>query len=248
MSEGEINMPLVDKLVGELREEIINKRYGTSGEGRIPTITALTKKWKTTRATVSQVLQLLQSEGIIHARGTSLVMNYPTLDLEGITENFERFLKAQGHEVTMENLIEPQIEIMPKDVAALFGEAEGVRVVHRMRLQGIEEQLLRIAENFYPAELAGEFVEAMRSDQHMDVLGAIRKAHGVYIVEAQDVVIARVPTADEAKKLELVRTEPIVEIRRSNFAEDRTPVMFNRIIHVAPHFKFTYRYPVKHWK
>jgi DNA-binding GntR family transcriptional regulator len=248
VSKDEVNLPLVDKLVNELREEVKSGKYGASGEGRIPTTTTLSKKWKTTRSTVYQVLQILQSEGLIRARGTSLVVNYPTLVLEGLTENFERFLRAQGHDVTMENLIEPVVEAMPKEIADLFSESEGVHVVHRMRKQGIPGLPLRLAENWYPVSLAGQFVEAMRTNDRMDVLGAIKEAHGVFIENSQDVVLARIPTSEEAKLLDLVRTEPIVEIRRSNFASDGTPVMYNRIIHVAPHFQFTYKYKVNHWK
>lgn len=236
----------IEAFADTLRAQILQGDFGT--RGRIPTVDELARTWKTSRSTVYYVLQLLQSEGVIRRSGKSLIASYPALEIEGITENFERFLKAQGFETTMENLIDPSLETMPLEIASLFGQPKGVKVVHRMRLQGINGQLLRIAENFYPAELAGEFVEQMRTNQHMDVLGAIKKTHGVYITQAQDVVIARVPTANEAKLLELVRTEPIVEIRRSNFAEDGRPVMFNRIIHVAPHFKFTYNYPVNHWK
>lgn len=249
MSKEEINLSLVDKLVSELREEVKSGKYGASGEGRIPTTTTLSKKWQTTRSTVYQVLQILQSEGLIRARGTSLVVNYPTLVLEGLSKNFERLLRAQGYDdITMENLIDPAVEPMPSEVARLFNEVDGVRVVHRIRKQGISGLPLRIAENFYPASLAGGFVDAMRINDSMDVLGAIREKHGVFIVESQDVVVARIPTAEETRLLDLVRTEPVVEIRRSNFASNGSPVMYNRIIHVAPHFQFTYRYPVNHWK
>src|SRR5205807_2699694 len=174
--------------------------------------------------------------------------NHPKLILEGITENFERFLKSQGHEVTMENIIEPRLEAMPSEVAVFFGQPDGIKVVHRMRKQGVKGLPLRIAENWYPASLAGQFVDAMKADEHMDVLGAIKAAHGVFIDHTEDELEARLPSTEETHLLDLVSTAPIVEIRRRNLADDGTPVMFNRVIHVGAHFKFTYRYSPGHWK
>lgn len=241
---------MLETLASELREDIKRGTYGASGQGRIPTTEMLSKKWKTSRNTVHLVLQLLQSEGIVRSKGNSLVVNWPALQLEGLTKNFEQFLRDRGHDVQMENLIVPTVEVMPPDVAALFGQVTGVHetLVHRMRKQSADDQPLRIAENWYPATLAGQFVEQMRSNEHMDVLNAIREAHGVYIVKIKDVLIARIPTAQETRWLRTVRTEPVVEIRRSNFAEDGTVVMFNRILHVAPNFTFTYEYTKDYWK
>ncbi len=236
----------IEHHVDALRDRITRSEFGT--HGRLPAVAQLAREWGMSRNTVYIVMQLLQSEGLVQSRGNSFYANFPLLRLEGLTENFERFLRSQGFEVTMENLISPSIETMPVDIAELFGQSEGVKVVHRMRKQGIEGLPLRIAENWYPVSLAGQFVDQMREDEHMDVLGAIKSAHGVYIVNVEDVLLARVPTIQETKWLNVVRTEPIVEIRRINFAENGTPVMFNRVIHAAPHFKFTYQYPKDYWK
>ena len=239
----------VEQFANQLREEVKQGIYGVSGQGRIPTTATLAKRWHISRNTVYQVLQLLQSEGIIRAKGTSLVVNYPMFVLDGLTKNFEAFLRGLGHSVGMENLVVPSVEAMPPDVAALFGQSVGVHetLVHRMRKQSADDQPLRIAENWYPVALAGQFVEQMRADEHMDVLDAIKQAHGVYIVRVKDVIAARIPTSQEARWLKTVRTEPIVEIRRSNFAANGTPVMFNRIIHLAPNFTFTYEYTKDYW-
>lgn len=241
------SLPLIEQRSNELRSEIVTGTYGRAGKGRIPSTADLAKRWNTPRSTVYQILQLLQSEGVIRSKGKYLVVNYPSLELQGLTKNFEAFLVAQGYDVTIENLINPILESMPVEAAKLFNQEEGVHVVHRMRKQGITDQPLRIAENWYPATLAAQFLEKMQVQERMDVIGEIDKVHGLHIVESEDILLARVPTAQEAKWLDIVRTEPIVEIRRSNFAQDSTPIMWNKVIHVAPHFKFTYRYPVGFW-
>src|SRR2546429_9927069 len=111
----------IDRFAADLRAQINHGDFGP--RGRIPSVKQLSERWGTTRSTVSDVLQLLQSEGLIRRidkksikrLGGELIVSWPTLSLEGITENFERFLRSQGYQVTMENLIDPIIEPMPKD-------------------------------------------------------------------------------------------------------------------------------------
>jgi DNA-binding GntR family transcriptional regulator len=167
--------------------------------------------------------------------------------LPGLTKDFEQYLNKQGEKAKIENLIDPVVEPMPADIAAMFGQPEGVHLVHRLRRQGTLDQPLRLGEIWYPASLAAEFLDAMRQDEHMNVLDAIDKAHGVHIVEHEDTILARIPTVKEARDLNIVRTEPVFELRRKNYAQDGTIVMFNRQILVAPHFQLIYRQPVKHW-
>lgn len=250
MSTEHEDQTLLDMLTERMRNDIKQGKYGVAGQGRIPTVTALMKQWNTTRNTVGRVLLLLQSEGIIRSKGTSLVVNWPALQLEGLTKNFEQYLRDKGFKPEMENLISPSIEETPPDIAALFGHAIAVRqqLVHRMRKQSADDVPLRIAENWYPASLAAQFVEQMQQNEHMDVLQAIKDTHGLYITTIKDVLIARIPTEKERVWLDVVRTEPIVEIRRSNFSEDGTPIMFNRLIHVAPSFTFTYEYQKDYWR
>lgn len=243
----EKDLPKLDQLADKLRTEIMAGTYGASSIGRLPPVTALSAQLHTTRETVKAVLQLLQSEGIIYRHKTAMIVNYPLLKLEGITKNFEAYLRAQGHEVEIKNLMKPSLETMPYEVASLFGQDAGIHVIHRIREQGISGLPLRIAENWYPASLAEQFLGEMQTNERMDVIGAIKRVHGLYIVESEDVVIGRIPNKAEAKQLELARTEPVVEIRRSNFAEDGTPLMWNRIIHRAPQFQFTYRQKINLW-
>lgn len=246
MSEPQFT-PTVEKMVTDLRDEIKSGVYGKPGSGRIPTTSEIQKRFGTSRSTIYTVLQLLRSEGLVQQKGKYLFVS-EQFEIEGITKNFEQFLRSQNHDVAIENIITPAVEIMPYEASVLFGITTGVRVVHRERKQGTDSLPLRIAENWYPVHLAGQFIDEMRQNDRMDVVGAIKEAHGVYIVKSTDELIARIPTSKEAKILNISRTEPIVEIRRSNFDQNDHPVMWNRIIHVAPFFKFTYSYETSHWK
>lgn len=242
MVEHEGSMLVVDKLADDLRSKIEAGEYGNSGT--LPSTTELSKQWKTSRSIVTQVMLLLRSEGHIRIVGNRYVVNRPRLILPGLVKNFEQYLRDQGYEAVIENIIEPSLEAMPAEIAALFSQQTGIHVVHRMRKQGLPKQPLRIAENWYPAQLAERFLDEMRKDDNMDVVGAIKETYGVYIVETKEDIVARIPDKHEVNWLGIARYQPVFEVRRCNFAQDGQPVMFNRIIMVATNFILNSRYPV----
>jgi DNA-binding GntR family transcriptional regulator len=132
----------------------------------------------------------------------------------------------------------------------VFGIAEGAPVVRRMRLQGTATTPYRLAENFYPADLAGgSILEQMRKDARFDVLLAIKEVHGKVIKRVHEDVIGRLPTSREQELLKIVRNAPVLEVHRTNYAEDddATVIMFNRIIFVASHFVLSYDYTTPLW-
>jgi GntR family transcriptional regulator len=229
-----------------LREEIKQNVYGKNGYA--PSIGELADRWHINRATASQVINRLRVEGILRPKGARMVISWPIIKLEGITENFERFLREQGYDVRIDNIGEPAIEEMPEEIANVFGQPRGIRCVHRVRLQGTADEWLRIAENWYPLELAGQFLDQMRADHKFDVVGAIKRESGLYIVESEDTVFTRIPTPDERRRMELAPYEPMFEIHRLNLTQDGRAVMVNRLVLVGTKFKLRYRYPVHHWK
>lgn len=236
----------IDLLANNLRDRVMRAEFGTSG--RLPAVSSLAKEWHASRATVYTALQLLQSEGLLIAKDNSFVVNYPIMRIPGITPTFDKYLVEHGQEPKMENIIDPEVIAMPADIAKMFKQQEGVHVVHRMRRQGTVDVPYRLAENWYPATLAQQFVEHMRQDSNLDVLSEIKRVHGLYITDVHEDVIARLPTTDEARLLAVVRTTPVLEVRRSNFSSDVTPIMFNKIILVGAYFELSYDYHPLHWK
>lgn len=236
-----------EQIADRLRVRIEAGEFGTNGI--IPSSSDLATEYGANRITASYALQLLRAEGLLLPSSKNRYrVNRLHIVLPGLTANFEQFLTEQGHQATIENVIEPVIEPMPRDVAALFGQAEGVHVVHRLRKQGVIGQPLRLAENWYPAHLAGQFVEQMRQDDRMDVLAAIRNTHQMVIVRVDERVRARVPHTNEVELLSIARFQPVFEVVRVNLATDGQPVMFNRIIMVASNIELQFSYPVEHWK
>ena len=239
----------VDTVVDALRKRILDGDYGTSG--RLPSLRLLAEEYGTAYETMNKVVQLLQAEGLLLSKGRAGVfVNKPRTRVPGITARFDLYLQEQGLQPTETNVGEPSLVPAPADVAKAFGVAQGTEVVRRMRVQGTTTTPYRIAENFYPVDLAGgSILKRMQQDARLDVLLAIKEAHGKVIKRVHEDVIGRFPTAQEQELLHITRSTPVLEVHRTNYADDddKTVIMYNRIIFVASYFELSYDYTTPLW-
>lgn len=239
----------VDIITDAFRQRILAGEYGTSG--RLPSLRLLSEEFDTTHETMNKVVQRLQAEGLLISQGRAGVfVNKPRTRIPGITARFDLYLQEQGLTPVETNIEEPALIAAPADVAKVFGIAEGAPVVHRMRLQGTATTPYRIAENFYPVDLAGgSILEQMQKDARFDVLVAIQRAHGKVVKRVHEDVIGRLPTSREQELLKIVRNAPVLEVQRTNYAadDDRTVIMFNKLIFVASYFVLSYDYVTPLW-
>lgn len=227
----------IDSIVLSLRADIKSGVYGTNG--RLPSIPRLVKTYEVSRTTIYQVLNLLQSEGLILSRDNGYVVYVPPMRLAG-APLFDKYMEKMGLKPEVDNIVEPEIVALPSDVAEMFGAQEGVHYIHRMRRHGATDVPYRLAENWYPVDLAGEYLQAMKEDPNLNVAGEIRKNKGVAIATRHDAIKARLPTPEEVKLLNLVRTSPVIEIRRSFLAKDGRVVLYSRQTLVAAYFELHY--------
>src|SRR5256885_6259258 len=179
----------IDSIADAVRQRILAGEYGTSG--RLPSLRLLSEEYGTTHETMNKVVQLLQAEGLLVSQGRAGVfVNKTRTRIPGITARFDLYLQEQGLVPEETNVEEPAIVAAPADVAKVFGIDEGAPVVHRMRRQGTTATPYRLAENFYPVDLAGgSILERMRQDARLDVLQAIKEAHGKVIKRVHDYLL-----------------------------------------------------------
>ncbi len=239
----------IDSIADAIRQRIVNGDFGTAG--RLPSLRLLSEEYGTTHETMNKVIQRLQAEGLLTSLGRAGVfVNKPRTRIPGITARFDLYLQQQGLTPEETNIDEPSLTPAPADVAKAMGIAEGTSVVRRFRRQGTVSTPYRLAENFYPVALAGSSIlEQMQKDARLDVLQAIKEAHGKVIKRVHEEVIGRLPTSREQEFLKIVRNSPVLEVQRTNYAEDddTTVIMFNRIIFVASYFVLSYDYTTPLW-
>jgi GntR family transcriptional regulator len=227
----------IETLANALREQIRRGDFGT--KGRLPSVTQLAKDNQVARTSVYNALLLLQAEGLVIVKDNSHYVNYPVLRLSG-APLFDKYLEQQGLPSATENLLEPEVITIPADIAAMFKQNEGIRVIHRVRKHGTPDVPLRLQESFYPLDLAGPFLEAMKQNPDMNVAGEIRKTRGIAIAKRHDDVLGRLPTTEEMRLLNIARTTPVLEIRRHFMAEDDRTIFFAKITLVAAYFSLSY--------
>ncbi|MBV9691628.1 MAG: GntR family transcriptional regulator [Ktedonobacteraceae bacterium] len=227
----------IETLANTLRERIKRGDFGT--DGRLPPVTQLAKDYQMSRTTVYQALLFLQSESLLLARGNSYFVNYPIMRIPD-APLFDKYMEEQGLTPIVENIAEPEVIRMSAEVAKAFGQQEGLHVVHRMRRHGIIEIPYRLAENWYPADLAAQFLDAMKQDPTLNILGEIRKAHGLAWAKRHDDIIARLPTDKETELLSIVRTTPIIEVRQQWLTQEDRVLLFNITLLIAAYFQLSY--------
>ncbi|GCE50637.1 DNA-binding GntR family transcriptional regulator [Thermosporothrix hazakensis] len=229
----------VEALVAALREQIKKNAFG---RGRLPSFTEIGKRYDVGRATVFQALQQLQAEGCVVSKGKSFYAN-PLLFVSTVpTPSFEELLREQGMEPIVRNIIEPEVIVMPDELATLFGLAHGLRVVHRYRVQGSVDVAYRLSEYWYPASFAEKYLSQMKEDPGFDTLAAIKEEMGISRQIVHDDLVARIPTKEEAAYLSISRMTPVLEIRRTNKSTDEMVLMLHRIVLVGPFSVVRYQY------
>lgn len=232
----------IEAITARLRERIARGDFGTSG--RLPTVTQLAKEYQIARATMYQILSLLRSEGLLIVKGTSYYVQYPILRIED-SPLFDQVLIDHGLTPHIENLIKPDVIPASADVADGLGIQEGTQVAHRWRRMGTPEVPYRLQEQWFPYDLAGQFLENMDLDPKFNVAGAIREATGIAVTRYHDDLWTRFPTSEEMRLLNIVRTTPVLEVHKQFFSQDDRIMVLVRSTLVGAYAKVSYNYPHK---
>jgi GntR family transcriptional regulator len=254
--EGGSPMPAskVGQIADALRQQILSGEYG---KGRLPTGKDLAKQFGASRDTIQKVLTRLEAEGILEGVGErGAIIRRSRIRIPGLTARFDLALQEQGYDPFEENIDVPaRVPALP-EVAKSLAVKEGTPVIRRFRRQGTKDgegkdtikTPYRLTENFYPSTLVDETIlEQMQKDERYDVLLAIKEKHDQAIVRVHEEVIGRLPTTHEEELLNIVTYAPVIEVQRTNYANNGTVIMFNKIIFVANYFVLSYDYPVSHW-
>lgn len=247
---------LVDKFANDLRGRIEKGEYGTAGV--IPSVSDLASMWGTkNRAVVAEVIMLLRVQGyLVQTPKRHYRVVHPRIVLEGLTPNFRSHLESQGFTAEEKDIVIPQVEIMPLDVACMFVRndtktpaiKEGIHVIHRVRSQGLTDLPLRIGHIWYPLDIAEPYLNAMRADSSFDFLASLKRDTGVAVHREDFSIRARVPDLAEIKELRLARYQPLLEIRRICYSGDGSVITLHRTIMDATRFEYNLSREVNHWK
>jgi DNA-binding GntR family transcriptional regulator len=223
-----------------LRARIKNGVYGT--QGRLPTVSQLVVEFHAGRGTVNQALIVLQSEGLVSSRHKSYMVGEAPMRITG-APFFDSYMQSQGLTPVAKTLLSSEMVPMPARAIAHFKDiGEDELFLYRRRLHGTKERMYRLADLWYPASLTEQFLTQVAANPDANIASLIRDTHDMHLQKASDDIIARLPTVEEAKILQIARNVPVLEIWRKCTTSEDKPVMYNKLVLVASLFHLNYQY------
>jgi GntR family transcriptional regulator len=241
-------MPKYRDLAAVLRDQI--ERGELPPGEKLPYTDELVTQYGYSKHTVRAAVQLLVDEGLVIARrryGTvvrdrrkvriPLNRYQRSLDSQGQLGPFEAACKEQGlngemGKVTVERVRDP-------DVAARLGLPSEDALVCRRRQALIDKQTVQFQSAWYPIDVA----ETANLEREGRIEGGIYRAliaAGIPAVEADERVIARAPTNEEAAELGTGTGIPVITIERISKDGAGRPLEFLRVVAAADRLELSY--------
>lgn len=231
----------LEEAVALLREQILRGDYGV--RGYLPSRSILEQEFGISHSVMNQVILQLQGEGLIASGDGSskrLTVTPPRNRVPMRDVPFTRFLREQGLEPVTKYLENPERKPMPATLAREFNMPEGTLYVARIRRDGANQMHYRLTSKYYLASLIDdETLAGMQANDQYDAILDIKNKHGIVATFMTEDIIARLPTAQEQELLKIVRTAPVMEVKRTCYDRKGGRVLwFNEVVLVASLFVF----------
>lgn len=241
----------VDIIIEGLKIRI---QSGEFDDGRLPSFRKLVQEYTTSQETMNKAMQTLQAEGLLVSSGAKGVfVNKSRIRIPGINPNFFKYItdfgENHGFEVIEETISHPEIFTAPGEITKKMGLPRNSKVLRRFRKQGSNQSIFRFAETFYPASLiTKKMYEDIKNDPHYPITKNIEKYFKQAIKAVHEDLIVRLPTKFEQEHLQIVRTNPVVDMAVTCYNKEKTQIiMYSHITFNANDFIFMYDYDVAHW-
>ncbi|GGK10673.1 transcriptional regulator [Pilimelia anulata] len=211
--------PVYQQIADALRARI------TSGElapgQQIPTEGELAQSWGVARQTVVKGIDVLVAEGLVErrrpigafvrARQSMTYRPQAESEAEGHPlspemDRFSRDIAADGR--TPSQTIEVSLVPAAPDVASRLQVDEGTVVVVRRRVRSINGEPVNINDSYYPLDVAQDS-DAMTPTDIVRGINKVIAERGYPQVRAIDEIYVRMPTPEQAARLQLTPGTPV---------------------------------------
>jgi DNA-binding GntR family transcriptional regulator len=128
----------------------------------------------------------------------------------------------------------------PEAIAERMGVAAGAGLLTRRRLMLIDDAPLRLATSYFLPDTPE--AEELSGDAFLGAgLQDLFNRHGRTFGAAEETLVARMPSTDEAAILQIPQGDPVVEITRTSLDSNRVPVHTLQTICVGSRHLFVVR-------
>lgn len=229
------------KVTTILREMIGLIEAGEWGRaGFVPTRHDLAARFETTTSTINEVFTFLHAMGYVMPKGRNVMINPNRMTIPALVPSFDQYLQQQGLIPFMQNVGDPEVISLDRNLADALGLPTGTRAVRRIRVQGqkLGNQRVpyRVAETYYPEILAAQYLARMKQDPLFVVIDQIADDTGKTITRSTLKVLTRFPDQQEQRLLHIPLHTPVTELFRVSSSDDGTLIAFSRIIFISYRF------------
>lgn len=228
--DPDVHRPKYQRIADDLRQRIATGALGMGAQ--LPTEAQLTEEFDAARETVRRALDLLRNEGLtigrpplgVFVRARKSMIYRPQAEFEPApSAEMDRFmasLTAEGRSPAQS--IGVEVVHPPADVAQRLQTGDKVVVV-RKRIRSLEGEPYNTNDSYYPRELV-QGSEIMLPDDIARGANEVLAELGALQVRAIDEFWSRMPTPDEATRLELPPGSPIFYHLCTGYRADGMPV------------------------
>jgi GntR family transcriptional regulator len=223
---------------------------------RLPSESELIRHYDVARMTVRQAMQELRAEGRVLAEQGRGVFVRPAAPVRRLaSDRFARRHRDAGQAAFLAEAdkvgvlaevdeIEISIGAPPQDVRERLQLDDGSDVVIRSRRYLAEGQPIETALSYIPAAIAVGTRIAEVDTGPGGIYARLEEA-GHQLDKFVEEVTARMPTAEERRRLRLASGTPVLTVLRTAFDTDGVPVEVCDTVKAAPAYVLEYDFPAR---
>lgn len=227
---------LHEQIKAYVTQKILDGTWATGH--RLPSEHELVAQFGVSRMTVNKALRELAGNGRIlrvAGVGTFVAEAKPQSTLLQIA-NIANEIRARGHDYRCHCLLQERVSA-PPDIAAWLGLLPGQSVFHVLCIHLENDVPVQFEDRYVNPRMAPEFLE---QDFARTTPSEYLVAH-VPVDQVEHLVDAVLPTADQARRLEMNVEEPCLQLTRRTWSQE-VPITWVRCLHPASRYRLGSRF------
>ena len=226
-------------IADDLRQQI--ESGALKRESKLPTEGVLEKKYNASRNTVREALNILVAEHLLEKRGgregnwvtkahvpfVTTLSTDPKTGLGGGGEEgatYPEVVHEQGREARADV---PEVKVVkcPRDIAVGLSVSTGENVVSRHQDRYIDGTIWTRQTSYYPLEWVNRGAASLLVPEDIPE-GTVKYLETINLKQEgyRDLISARLPDDKERTLFNLTHSHTVIEVFRTSFAEDGTPI------------------------
>jgi GntR family transcriptional regulator len=226
-------LPLYHQLYEILRGNIVNGEWQPGD--MIPPESELIERYRVSRTTVRQVLDMLVSEGLIEReQGRGTFVTHPTVE-HGLVRiiSFTEDMHQRGFEPGTQVLLSELVPA-PPDIAEKLEIDSGEELTHLKRLRLANREPMSIEESYLVHRYCPQVLEVDYASNPLRE--ALERDYGIRLVRAKQMIRAILAPPEQASTLGIRPRSALLLIERVSYSQENLPVEFLRIFYRADRY------------